>query len=320
MATVRAEQLVTPSPETASLFSKVVEKFAQTHGLRWQAKHQDDPIWQIWQEEIMDGKIIRRILQVSAYASLGDMPMLKAIALGQIIDEAALLGKVLRTPNVIGQKPLGQVKADSLMAFLDKSWAKVLEIQERDFPPETIKLPPRPGPKAAGGEKKARLVRQVMDVFSQHAKLAVNGRGISSITKVEGLAQRCSIAQLEEFLRIHKAVTEFGASVTPYWRSQERIVLEYRSNPTNTYGTTFGTLSVVTQGQGKGKLHLYFQRLKGQIKGSGTHPFEVQPSSNQLHRLVSPAPDISKDMIALLRQSYEQARRPARNSGASLLK
>ncbi len=145
MATVRAEQLVTPDPEVASILSKEVEKFARKHGLRWQAWHQDDPIWQIWHEQVIDRKVLRRILQISAYASPGETPVLKAIGLSQIIDEAALLGKVLRTPNVLGQKPLAQIKGDlNLVAFLDKAWAKAMEIREEDFPAESIKLPPKP--------------------------------------------------------------------------------------------------------------------------------------------------------------------------------
>jgi hypothetical protein len=145
MATLRTEQLVTPSPEVASILSKVVELFARKHGLHWQSWHQDDPIWQIWHEEITDHRIIRRILQVSAYATPEEAPMLKAYGLGQIIDAAALLGKVLRTPDVLGQKPLARIKdGPNLVAFLDNAWAKVMEIREEDFPSESIKLPPRP--------------------------------------------------------------------------------------------------------------------------------------------------------------------------------
>lgn len=71
--------------------------------------------------------------------------MLKAIGLGQVIDEVALVGKVLRTPKVIDQKPLAQIGDDlNLLAFIEKSWMKVMEIQEKDFPPEGIKLPPKP--------------------------------------------------------------------------------------------------------------------------------------------------------------------------------
>lgn len=142
------ERLVRPAPDIASRITQEVENFALKWDLRWEAWHQDEPIWYVWQSRPHDGLTVTRTVQVSAFRVRDEPPMLRAIAFGQLVDDSSGQARVLEKPKKVVSQPLvGPAgKYPEIYALIQEAWEAAQAITSTDFPDDgkKIRLTPRP--------------------------------------------------------------------------------------------------------------------------------------------------------------------------------
>jgi len=141
------EELVRPRQEVAAVISAEVRKFATDKDLKWEAWHQNEPIWYVWQEEHKDDLIMMRTVQVAAFAIKEEAPVLKAIPFAQIVNEKSNQAQVLDKPREVPGMVLSEVPGSYLKVYslLQQAWEAAQTITITDFPSKKVKLSPRPG-------------------------------------------------------------------------------------------------------------------------------------------------------------------------------
>ena len=138
--------------------------------------------------------------------------------------------------------------------------------------------------------------------FKTGLKRGARGQQVRDFQEIKKLIKETSIECIKEYLFMHNQIMSFGPEITTRATGKKGLVLDYHIDNSGRKGTRFGALWIVPQ---KNLLHIYFHGLKDKKKWPKEISMNHENSSGVPHTWIPPNPDLSKIVLKLLEESFQ---------------